>query len=137
MIDVATGFEAILPKKYTDAASAQKQLDGLLRSFATIAQAKLQTYPPAQPWKNPPKTGLRAGGKRTGTLGRGWTNYTLVSLKSVTLQNNTSYGAWVQGPTTGSGPGQTQVMKRRGWPSVTEVGQEAMAEAIAKAKLTP
>lgn len=132
-------FEAILPKKYHNAALAKKALDQFLLNFKGEAQRELQQYPTWQPWKNPPKKGPRAGGKRTGNLGRGWNTYHLVSGQSITMLNPTTYAGYVQG----SGPkqpyvkgkSQTAVLRARGWPAVDEVGERALKTAIAKSKL--
>lgn len=68
-------------------------------------------YPPWRPWKNPPKSGPRAGGRRTGDLGRKWESGVKPSGQYIILkiENPVSYAKWVQGKK------QTKVMKARGW----------------------
>ncbi len=135
-MSMPTGMTAILPKKYTSATLAKASVDRLLLRIGVNAQRTLQRYPPAQPWKNPPpKTGLRAGGRRTGSLGKGWsTAPVIVSGESVTITNQVPYAVYVEGPSSGK-PGQTSVMAARGWPSVTEVGAAAVAEAVKSVKM--
>lgn len=124
--------QAILPKSYTSAAKAKASLDKLLLTFATEASRELQTYPTAQPWKNPPPTsGPRAGGRRTGQLGRNWGGHVLVSGQSITIENKTPYAVYVQG----TKEQQARALAARGWPRVDEVGKRAAARAIAKTKL--
>lgn len=130
---MAIHLEAILPKRYHNAKTAREALDGLLKLFQVEAQQELQRYPPWRPWKNPPKTGLRAGGKRTGNLGRGWASYRLISGKSIELTNKTTYGVYVQGPANR----QARALAARGWQRVDEVGRVAARRAIAKAQLYP
>lgn len=126
-------YQAIIPKRYTDAAAAQKKVDELLKRFAVEAQRELQTYPAWRPWKNPPTSGPRAGGKRTGDLGRGWEHYTLVSGHSVTLENRVSYSPYVQGP-KGT---QARALAERGWPQIDEVGKRAAKKAVSQIDLKP
>lgn len=126
-------YSAILPDKAKFESQGKTALTNLLKDFGVTAQKKLQTYPAAQPWKNPPKTGPRRGGKRTGSYGRGWAGSMKVSgYTSVELTNNVTYAVYVGGPTSGGGQHQTRVMSARGWPNVTQVGQEAAAEAIGR-----
>lgn len=122
-------YRAILPKNSAWAKAGEKALNNLLLEFAVAAERKLRTYPPAQPWKNPPRTGLRAGGKRTGNYGRGWQgDHQLKSGESITLTNPVKYATFV------GGPQQAGFMKQRGWPNIKEVGEEAAKEAIQKWK---
>jgi len=127
---MALHFEAILPKKVHNAATARKALDKLLLSFQAEAQNQLQAYPPWSPWKNPPRTGPRAGGRRTGTLGRNWGSYKLVHATSITMTNKTPYARYVQG----RAGQQTRVMNSRGWVGVDKIGRAAALRAIAKWK---
>lgn len=121
-------FEAILPKHTHNSKTAKKSLDKLLMGFQVQAAQRLQRYPPWRPWVNPPRTGPRAGGKRTGTLGRGWSTFRLESGKQITMENRTTYSPYVQGP---KGQ-QARALAARGWPRVDEVGAEAAKAAIAK-----
>lgn len=123
--------EAILPKSYTSATKGKAALNKLLTTFAAEAQEELKTYPAWRPWKNPPRTGPRAGGKRTGQLGRAWNGYTLVPSRSITLENKTPYAQYVQGP---KGE-QAKALAARGWSRVDEVGKRAARRAVAKVKM--
>lgn len=120
----------IIPKKFTSAKNARKSVDTLLLSAKEEAFKRLQKYPAWQPWKNPPRTGLRAGGKRTGNLGRGWGSYTLRSGESIEMVNNTEYAPYVQG----TKDQQARALARRGWPRVDEVGEESVKAALSKWK---
>ena len=132
-------FEAIVPKQFHSAALAKKALDRFLLNFKGEAQRELQQYPAWQPWKNPPKKGPRAGGKRTGNLGRNWNTYQLVSGQSLTMTNPVSYAPYVQG--TGPkqpyvrGKSQAKALRARGWPAIDEVAGRALKAAIAKTDL--
>ena len=123
---------AVIPARYHNSRDAKKALDKLLLNFQAAAQKELKTYPAWQPWKNPPRTGLRAGGKRTGNLGRGWATYELKSGQSITMRNPTKYGPYVQG----TSKEQARALARRGWPRVDEVGKRAAEVAVAKTILT-
>jgi hypothetical protein len=121
-------FTAIVPTRMVgDAMMRRAKLDGLMKDIAIEAQKQLQEYPPWSPWKRPPKTGLRAGGKRTGTLGSGWGSYQLVSGRSVTLENKTEYAQYVQGR-RGM---QTRAMEARGWKRVDDVAKDAVKKSVA------
>lgn len=129
-------YTAVLPKRYTTAARGQAAIDRVLVAFQVEVQKRMQAYPAAQPWKNPPpKTGLRAGGRRTGTYGRNWAGGANVtkSKDSITVENRTPYAAWVGGSRGGS-PGQARALAARGWTSVDDAGPEAARAAIAKFK---
>lgn len=126
-------YTAIIPKKYTDASRGQGKLDDLLREIAVTARNELQKYPPWRPWKNPPKSGLYAGGKRTGTLRNGWGSYQLQSGRSVTLENRVPYSPYVQGTSRT----QARAMRARDWQRVDEVADKAVKTAVAKVDLRP
>lgn len=131
---------AIVPKGGTaiDSARAKRGIQNVLLTFGFEAQRLLQAYPPAQPWKNPPKSGIRKGGKRTGDLGKNW-RIGRPTQTYIEVRNNTPYGSYVQGPTDKSGKagGQTAVMAARGWPSVTDVGKQAAKITAVKADIYP
>lgn len=126
--------EAILPSSYTSSKKAKASIDKLLLTAKEGAMKRLQTYPTWQPWKNPPKTGLRAGGKRTGDLGRNWNSYTLKSGQSIEMKNEIGYAGYVQGKGSGT-PRQAKALAARGWPRIDEVAEEAAKEAISKTKM--
>lgn len=126
------GFTAILPKRGIKSAAAKDSLDKFLDLLGKKTVAKVQKYPAAKPWTSPPpKTGPRAGGKRTGNLGRSWTS-SVSSLKDVTVTNKVSYAPYVQGDKETQ---QTSVMAGRGWLSVTDAAKEALRETKAEAKM--
>lgn len=129
---MALHLVAILPRRYHSYKLAQESLDGLLKTFQVEAASELQAYPPWRPWKYPPpRTGPRAGGRRTGMLGRNWSTYRLISGKSITMENKTSYGRYVQGNRNQ----QAKALAARGWKRVDAVGAAAALRAIAKWKL--
>lgn len=130
---VAMQTQAILPKKYTDAAKARDKLNEFFKRAMTNAQKELQTYPEWRPWKNPPRTGRHAGGKRTGDLGRNWSTWNLISGQSITMENKIPYAPYVQGK---KGE-QARALAARGWPRIDEVGQRAVKKAIVETKLAP
>jgi hypothetical protein len=116
-------IEAILPKKKLDPANVQRGLNTWLRDFAFEFQREMQEYPAAKPWKNPPRSGLRKGGRRTGTYGKGWTGAPQFTSDSVTIINRVGYAVYVGGAKR-KRPGQTRVMAGRQWKSVSDVGPE-------------
>lgn len=118
-------LSAILPKNGTRASAGLAGMRSILDTFGFEGQRRLQKYPAAQPWKGPtPKSGLRKGGRRTGTLGRNW-KLAAKSKYSITIQNMTPYGVHVQGPPDGPrGARQTANMAARGWPNVKTVGED-------------
>lgn len=123
-------IKAILPKQKFDAGKVQQGLNAWLRNYAFEFQHEMQEYPPAQPWKNPPpKRGLRAGGRRTGTYGRGWTGSTQFTANSVTITNPVRYAVYVGGSKR-KRPGQTRVMAGRNWKSVSDVGPEVAKRTL-------
>lgn len=124
------GIEAIIPSRYTSADKGKESLDTLLKTYGEKMEKKLKEYPAAQPWKGPtPKSGPRAGGRRTGNLGRSWKS-TVQSGQSVTVESNVPYASYVQGS-----PGQTGNMKARGWKTTKDIAEEAWKEATAAVKL--
>lgn len=130
-------LKAILPKPLpTKPAEAQKAIDNLLNAFVVVAQRQMQNYPPWQPWKNPPKTGRRAGGKRTGDYGRGWSSNSVVERKrfAVTIGNPVTYAVYVGGPHEGD-PRQAKALAARGWRSVDDAVGPILAELELQGKL--
>lgn len=129
-------YTAVVPKELISAARGQAAIDKVLATFQVEIQKRMQAYPAAQPWKNPPpKTGLRAGGRRTGTYGRNWASGANVTRDkaSVTVENRTPYAAWVGG-SKGKRPGQARALAARGWTSVDTAGPAALKAAAAKFK---
>lgn len=108
---------AILPAKFqVDSTKIQTGVNTWLRNFAYDFQREMQTYPAALPWRSrPPKRGLRAGGRRTGRYGQGWSAAPTFTQDSVTIENKVDYAEYV------GGRGQTRVMAGRNWPKITEV----------------
>lgn len=98
------------------------------RGFAGDCIRDLAEYPPFKPWRSrTPKSGPRKGGRRTGTLGKGWRIARIersANRRSVEVDNGVAYAVHVEGPRRGQrGRRQTAVMRERGWPTVTEVAQ--------------
>jgi len=122
---VPLDLKAILPKKslVPPGSEVQRGIDRWLRDFANATVAEMQDYPPAQPWKSrPPRRGPRAGGRRTGNLGRMWGTSISYTRNSVTIVNRTRYAAYVQGPRDRrKGVPQARAMRKRGWQSVQDV----------------
>lgn len=103
--------------------------NAILRDFATLSSNRLETYPPWRPWKNPPKTGPHAGGRRTGTLGRGWgwrEQQRSGVIERIIFENRTPYASFVQGRN------QTRHMAARQWPKITDrhIYENALNTAI-------
>lgn len=121
-------LQAILARTRYGQVQAQAQIDGYLHDFAAEFQHEMATYPPAQPWKNPPKTGLRAGGRRTGNYGRGWNGSAKYSKTDVTFINPVGYAKWV------GGKEQARSMARRGWKKVTDVAPLVAKRTLPKWK---
>lgn len=113
----------IVPKRPIINAQIPTQVSNEIRRMGQSASAKLRKYPPAKPWTSrPPATGPRAGGRRTGALGRSWElRFFTGGFEVVT---KIPYGSFVQGP-RGQ---QTGVMAARGWLSVTTAGDELQKE---------
>lgn len=117
-------LKAIVPKSFLSHLAGIEQASlKELDSLADDIVKRMSVYPTAQPWKSrTPKTGLRKGGRRTGNYGRNWRKVNR-SKGAVDVINPIRYAVWVGGPND-KGPGQTSNMKRRGWPSITDVGRE-------------
>lgn len=111
-------FVAIRPRGFTvpEKAIVAAELDRLGRQV----EADMKQYPAWTPWKSrPPKTGRRAGGRRTGDLGRSW-GYKVTTGRAVELRVESDtgklerpYNRYVQGKK------QTKVMRGRGWRKVS------------------
>ena len=117
------GFEAILPRRPIAPPPSQQRagVDRFIRDAAAFTVNQLQDYPPARPWKNrPPKSGPRAGGRRTGAYGRGWPVGLRVQRDRFVVYNTVAYAAWVGGSRR-TYPGQARAMQARGWKSVDDV----------------
>lgn len=116
---------AILPKRRIDPRAAEAELQRYLRGFAREVEDKMSEYPPARPWRSrPPRTGPRAGGRRTGQYGSGWQGAARLSRSSVTIVNRVPYASAVGGSRR-QVPGQARVLAARGWRSIEDVGPEA------------
>lgn len=120
-------FKPIVPKKKLHLFDPEKVKKGL-RNYALKVQGEMQDYPEFVPWKStPPKTGPRAGGKRTGAYGQRWSvQIALGGFKAIA--SNALYYAGFVGGYKGRGnraERQTKVMAKRGWPSITDVAKKA------------
>lgn len=101
----------VKPRGWSDPAKAivAAELDRLGRLVTTTAAS----YPPWRPWKSrPPRTGPRAGGRRTGALGKSISYRVSTGPGSITLQvgsRGVRYATYVKGRR------QTRVMAERAW----------------------
>lgn len=123
-------IQAIIPRGATplDPTRVQRGVDRFLRDFSFRVVREMQDYPSARPWKRPPTTGPRRGGRRTGAYGRGWGTSVQFTGNSVTIMNSVQYAVYVGGPRRGNrGQRQAAFMRERGWKSVSDV-----APAIAR-----
>lgn len=122
-------IKAIKPSgfKIPDRAFVKAELDRLGRQVT----AQTKAYPAARPWKNPPpKTGPRAGGRRTGALGKSW-DYRVTGDSTIVLRVNSTgvrYARYVQGRD------QTRVMRDRSWLTVQENFAKYYVEAEKRLK---
>lgn len=124
-------LQAVVPKRAPIASGIHVLLQQALGpvGFQGAVISDLSDYPAARPWKSrPPRTGPRAGGRRTGTLGRNWRpRGPRLTARGLVAEaaNDTEYGIHVEGPPRGPARRrQTKVMRDRGWPNVTDVGQK-------------
>lgn len=121
-------MEAIKPKHKIEAPKISV-LEAELTRFARQVTDEAKRYPPWRPWKNPPKSGRRAGGRRTGDLGRSW-DYKVelggdagyVEVKSEGAKLERPYNKFVQGDE------QTSVMAGRGWRTIDEIAEQRQSE---------
>lgn len=111
---MATGFHVIPFKKdIVNAAKFKQNARTYVVEFVAEAQREFsQDYarvPPSDSYV------------RTGTYGRGWRGPTSLRLGpdyEAVLENRVKYAVYVGGP---KGRGQSRVMARKGWSSVTDV----------------
>lgn len=115
--------DAIVPTKKLSTAAVLAELNRSLKAFATDVKKEMSEYPSARPWQSrTPKSGPRAGGKRTGRYGRGWHNAEVeFTPYSVTIVNPVPYASAVGGSRSRS-PGQAHRLAARGWKSISDVG---------------
>lgn len=134
---MAARWQAVKPDRpILDFASLILGVNAEMKRFQAAAQRKMQTYPPAQPWRHPPpRSGPRRAnpgsmiGRRTGDYGRGWHGRVYqegADLVAEIANGAVDYGIYVGGPREGPGPGTRQAwfMGPRGWTSVTEVDED-------------
>ena len=129
-------FRPILPKRPPVTVNAQAIRAGLER-FASDMVKEMQAYPGWMPWKSrPPKAGPRAGGKRTGILGKGWI-YSDLRPTQVLITNPVPYAGYVQGyrGRGTKGEKQTKVMMARGWQSISDRAKTVWAKHVPFLKL--
>lgn len=128
-------LQAIVPKQYTSSKRGREGLDRYLKSFAQEVMRDMQDYPQWRPWKNPPKTGPRAGGKRLGNYGRSWFTRGPSGF-AIEIVNNVEYAVYVGGPKKGAkGQRQAAHMHARGWTSVSDVAPRAAKRIGLKARI--
>lgn len=95
-------------------AKNQAAVTAYLRGFSSEFVREIAKYPP------PGSSRYR----RTGTLGRNWSTRIRFTKDSVTIENPTPYGIYVQGDPAGpQRRRQTPLMQRRGWSNVKQVGE--------------
>lgn len=130
-------FQPILPKQQITAQYLPRRINQWLKQTAGEVKKEMQEYPPVTPWKSVrntrgrgfnayPRTGPRAGGRRTGRYALGWANPPVFTSDSFVLVNPVPYAVYVGGPKRGSHiPGKRQAlhMKDRGWNSISDVGR--------------
>ncbi len=107
-------IEAIKPRGFT--IPERSVLIAELDRLGKAVTAETKAYPAWRPWKNPPpRTGPRAGGRRTGALGKSWEYKTQQSGQLVIVRIQSSgveYAQYVQGRR------QPRFMEARGWKTV-------------------
>ena len=133
----AITLRPILPKRPPVTVNAQAIRTGLER-FAADMVKEMQGYPGWMPWKSrPPKTGPRAGGKRTGILGKGWI-YSDLRPTQVLVTNPVPYAGYVQGyrGRGTKGEKQTKAMAARSWQNISDRAKETWAKHVPSLKLT-
>lgn len=125
-------FVAFLPNKnkMVSRQSSERATNDWLTTTVREFQRRMAIYPPFTPWKNPPTTGIRAGGLRTGDYGQGWLGAHVgrIYARSARVTNPVSYARYVGGPRTGSGASQARVLAARGWRSSQDVAQEVIRD---------
>lgn len=122
---VPARVRAVLPKQpVIDAKYSEARIRAWLKDVGEQFRTAMKFYPPIQPWKHGfPKTGPRAGGKRTGLYGKGWDSPLIITPFSVRLENSVPYARYVGGPNRARGgrARQARHLKARGWPSQSDV----------------
>lgn len=119
-----------LSQSKIDPVRAKAEIEASLKRWSLEFMTRMQDYPPALPWTSPPpKTGLRAGGRRTQTYGDGWGSKAQIVQEEfkITVRNLVEYAAWVGGYRD-MYPGQAHFMEARGWPSVQDVSQKVLED---------
>jgi hypothetical protein len=124
------GIDAIRPKGFV--LPDKRKIVAELERHGAIMEREAKQYPAWRPWKNPPKTGPRAGGRRTGQLGRGWSR-TVSSIGgsvTMTIKNPVSYAPYVQGSR------QARALAARSWVTIISIAERntpALQRALAEA----
>jgi hypothetical protein len=116
---VPLGLQAIRPKRFEliDPRAVERDLENTNRRYGLDVGKAMAKYPAQKPTRY----------RRTGDYGRGWTAPGAVraSAKEVTVVNRVPYSVYVGGPLSGNkGERQTAVMRKKGWPSITNVARE-------------
>lgn len=110
-------FTPLVPKRPVVDLKVPNRVNAVMRQGGGDLVALRKTYPPAIPWKNPPKSGIRKGGKRLGGAGglsSGW--QVKFGRGSFDVWNPIRYAGYVQGfRTARKGKRQTAVMRVRNW----------------------
>lgn len=115
------GLQAIRPKRLAPVNTARVLADAQRanKQYGLKVAAKMQKYPSQEPTDY----------VRTGDYGRGWTAPGAVKATphEVTVVNRVKYSVYVGGPKGGGrkkGERQAAVMRKKGWPSITDVARE-------------
>ncbi len=141
MAKLGIKIEPIVPKKPVIDMKYVRRVDTVMRQSGGDLAGVMRQYPPRLPWKKKPdgspgepKTGLRAGGRRTGNLGLNWNLRNGRGFYEVF--NTVAYAGFVQGFLTGKkGKRQTEVMRRRNWRNLTAVSKTEEARLNGKLRL--
>jgi len=72
---MTVSVKAILPKRELGTKALEREFQVYLKEFAKEIRNEMSEYPEARPWTSrTPKSGPRAGGRRTGQYKAGWSS---------------------------------------------------------------
>lgn len=144
---MALRIRAIRPRRNPMATNINQLIDEELdrRGFAGDVIREMSDYPPQQPAygvrqslgkpfgnRRRKRSTIGKGYKRTGQYGRNWKitgTMRTPSTRSVTVSNPIRYAIFVGGPEKGRvGARQTEVMREKGWKSISVVAREQWAK---------
>lgn len=119
-------LKAIIPKNL-NVVPPITGIEGALKSWGTDMVQTMSQYPPWQPWKKAPKSGIRAGGKRTTALGKNWATDGPFNSRVriwMIVANRVPYAGYVQGYKGKAAPRnemQARALAARGWSSISDI----------------